>query len=159
MVALARSRVEPFGCRDALDRLGLFATTAPGGAGTWRDEHTLALRGATVLPIADCDTPCRTHALQVASELYLAGVKVLDPLDPSPFHQDGFDIVDHLAGVADTIRAVTPEIGAAEIRSRLRDHLDGLFAHQLPADNGAFEQRLERSLRGRPGRARDPCTS
>lgn len=47
---------------DALTALGLRATTAPFGAGKWRDEYADALTGAEVVAIADKDGPGRAHA-------------------------------------------------------------------------------------------------
>ncbi|HAF08482.1 MAG TPA: hypothetical protein DCK98_00150 [Chloroflexi bacterium] len=51
---------------DALDALGLCATTSPGGASKWRDEYAAYLRGAAVVVIADKDAPGRAHAQGVA---------------------------------------------------------------------------------------------
>jgi hypothetical protein len=128
---------------DALDRLGFFATTNAGGAGNWRDEHTAALEGATVLAIADCDLTGRKHAIQVSAQLLGAGVRVLSPLDPEPLRNDGYDIVDHLADVAATIRAVAPELDDAPVRARLHDDLQPLLSNQVLADAGELQRRLE----------------
>lgn len=125
---------------DALDRLGLFATTNPGGAGKWRAEHTAALAGATVLAIADCDLAGREHALRVSGELAAAGVRVLDPLDLDEHATNGFDVVDYLAELAATVRAVAPD---TDVRVRLRDHLERELRRPLPADSTRLARRLE----------------
>jgi hypothetical protein len=128
---------------DALDRLGVFATTNAGGAGKWRDQHTAALHGATVLAVCDCDLPGRLHAINLSAQLLAAAARVLSPLDPDPNRNDGYDLVDHLAGVADTIRAVTPDLTPTQVRARLRDHLDRLLANQLPTNPADLHHRLE----------------
>jgi hypothetical protein len=129
---------------DALDRLGSFATTSPGGAGKWRSEHTTALRGARVTVIADCDKPGRLHAIQITQELLAEGLSVQMPLDPNPYHEDGFDIADHLAGVAQALRATTPEISRWRVRWLLRQHLDQLLRTCPPADPDALRERYLR---------------
>jgi len=66
---------------DNLTRLGLTATTAPGGAaGKWRPEYSEALRGAEVIVLPDNDPPGRKHAQDVAQSLHgvAASVKVLE---------------------------------------------------------------------------------
>jgi len=55
---------------DALEGLGVVATTAPGGAGKWRQEYTESLRGKAVVILPDNDGPGREHAQQVARELH-----------------------------------------------------------------------------------------
>jgi AAA domain len=56
-----------------LIRLGLIATTNPGGAskghGKWQDELTPHFRGADVVIIADNDEPGRSHAADIAAKL------------------------------------------------------------------------------------------
>jgi hypothetical protein len=118
---------------DALDRLGFFATTNAGGAGKWRPEHTLALTGATILVICDCDQPGRHHAYNITQELLDANIHALTPFDPAPLRHDGYDIVDHLAGVAETVRVVTPGITDTTVRDELHHHLRRLLSHQLRA--------------------------
>jgi hypothetical protein len=130
---------------DALDRLGLFATTNPGGAGKWRDQHSAALRGATVIVISDCDLPGRLHGLDVSLQLVAEGVKVLDPLELDPLAQDGFDVVDYLAGLAETLRAVAPAMPESDLRARLSDHLERELRRQLPADATTLSRRRERA--------------
>lgn len=61
---------------DTLMGLGLPATTMPGGAGKWRDNHTASLAGARVIVVADNDEVGRKHALDVAEKLKEAGSKV-----------------------------------------------------------------------------------
>lgn len=56
----------------ALERAGKTATCNPMGAGKWRPEHTEALRGASVIVVADRDDTGRDHARTVTQSL--AGV-------------------------------------------------------------------------------------
>jgi hypothetical protein len=125
---------------DALDRIGFFATTNAGGAGKWHEHHSKPFTGATVLTICDCDQPGRRHAYDVSVQLLAAGVAVLAPLDPSPLDHDGYDIVDYLAAVADTIRTVTPDISDANLRAGLHDHLRKLASQQLIATVQTLER-------------------
>ncbi len=65
---------------DNLARLGLAATTAPMGAGKWRDYYSGWLKGANVVILPDNDEPGRKHAQQVAQSIHgkAASVKVLE---------------------------------------------------------------------------------
>jgi 5S rRNA maturation endonuclease (ribonuclease M5) len=54
---------------ETLRSLGRVATTMPGGAGKWRENHTEALRGANVIVVADNDEVGKTHAADVADKL------------------------------------------------------------------------------------------
>ena len=76
----------------ALEATGCTATTNPGGAGKWKQEHTRALRGASVVVIADRDEPGRAHARTVASRLdgVADQVRAVEPTS-------GKDIAEHLA--------------------------------------------------------------
>jgi 5S rRNA maturation endonuclease (ribonuclease M5) len=56
---------------------GQVATTIPGGAGKWRDEHTRTLAGAEVMVVADKDGPGRQHATQVRAALEPTGAHVV----------------------------------------------------------------------------------
>ena len=60
---------------DRLAREGLVATTNPGGAGKWRDEHTNVLTGRNVLVIADNDPAGQEHAGCAARMLANANAK------------------------------------------------------------------------------------
>ena len=61
---------------DTLIKLGIIATTMPGGAGKWLNIHTQALAGADVEIIADNDKPGIEHAQKVLQELSKAGCTV-----------------------------------------------------------------------------------
>ena len=65
---------------DLLTGWGLTATTAPGGAGKWRQEYAAALRGRGVTILPDADRPGREHALKVAASLLgvADGVKIIE---------------------------------------------------------------------------------
>ena len=53
----------------ALESIGAVATCSPLGAGKWRDEYTVPLRGARVVILPDKDDPGRAHATKVADSL------------------------------------------------------------------------------------------
>jgi hypothetical protein len=133
---------------DALERIGLLATTNAGGAGKWRDDHTAALAGAVVTVIADSDLPGRLHAIDVTARCAAAGVEARMPLDLGPLRQDGFDVVDHLAGVAATSKTVNPELPAAELRQNLRRNLEREMGRCLPVDPDALRVLTERARHG-----------
>jgi putative DNA primase/helicase len=54
---------------DTLVRLGLCATTSPGGAGKWRPEYSKALDDRQVVILPDNDEPGRKHAADVTQAL------------------------------------------------------------------------------------------
>jgi hypothetical protein len=54
---------------DAIAALGFAATTHAGGAGKWRPEYAVALRGGRVVVIPDNDEPGRRHAETVVGAL------------------------------------------------------------------------------------------
>jgi putative DNA primase/helicase len=69
---------------DALERLGLYATTNPMGAGKgkWRDEHSRMLIGAAdVNVIRDRDEKGHEHAAEVVASLHHVGIEstLLEP--------------------------------------------------------------------------------
>jgi 5S rRNA maturation endonuclease (ribonuclease M5) len=65
---------------EALERLGLFATTNPMGAGKWRDAYSSELKGAKCVILPDNDEVGREHAQQVAKSLYgiAESIKILE---------------------------------------------------------------------------------
>lgn len=78
---------------DALTALDLVATTNPGGAGKWTDEHTNALLGAKLVNVVwDRDEEGQRHALQVVEALAAAGLRVRTLRAKA-----GKDVSDHLA--------------------------------------------------------------
>jgi 5S rRNA maturation endonuclease (ribonuclease M5) len=69
---------------------GEVATTIPGGAGKWRDEHTETLRDTGVMVVADNDGPGIKHARQVAARL--EGVaRFVVVVRPADGHKDAAD--------------------------------------------------------------------
>jgi hypothetical protein len=54
---------------DQLARIGLTATTNPGGAGKWCEDYTEVLRGAHVVILPDNDGPGQAHAAKVVHSL------------------------------------------------------------------------------------------
>jgi putative DNA primase/helicase len=114
----------------ALERLGIVATTNPGGAGKWRREYSEALRGANVTIVADRDEPGRDHARAVARALQgvAAEVAVMEPAT-------GKDISDHLAhggGIADLVElqdsALQSQVPGATVPPALGEMAPGTVA-------------------------------
>ncbi|MBG0789657.1 MAG: AAA family ATPase [Desulfovibrionaceae bacterium] len=64
---------------DNLAGLGIVATCNPQGAGKWRDEYSLYLKGKRVVILPDNDEPGRSHAEDVKQKLlsHVAGVRVV----------------------------------------------------------------------------------
>lgn len=71
--------VEGEKCADALNSIGITATTNVGGAGKWLPEYNEILRNARVSVLADNDDPGRSHAGEVVEELHgvAASLKLL----------------------------------------------------------------------------------
>lgn len=102
---------------DNLGRVGLTATTNPGGAGNWRDEYSGELRGVRVVILPDNDGPGHEHAQAVAQRLQGVAAEV------RTLHLPGLpekaDVTDFLAELeaegkdSEAIRA-TLEARAAE---------------------------------------------
>lgn len=89
---------------DALAALGFCATTAPMGAGKWRDSYTEALRGAQMVYILpDHDKPGRAHACIVAKALQsvLIPVNIIDLRAQWPALPRKGDVSDVLAALGD----------------------------------------------------------
>jgi putative DNA primase/helicase len=65
---------------DTLTELGYVATTAPMGAGKWKEQYSETLAGAEVIIIPDNDPPGRKHVEQIATSLKEkdCAVRVLD---------------------------------------------------------------------------------
>jgi len=82
---------------DALSNIGLNATTAPMGAGKWRNAYSETLRGADVIILPDRDAPGRKHAAQVAQSLCgkATSIKVIELPDRENQHIK--DVSDWLA--------------------------------------------------------------
>ena len=80
---------------DNLARLGLVATTNPGGAGKWREEFGPYLQGRRVAILPDNDAPGQAHALDVAHKLapHAAEVRIVN----LPGLPAGGDVSDWLA--------------------------------------------------------------
>jgi AAA domain len=80
---------------DTLAGKGIAATTAPGGAGKWRDEYTQQLVTAGVVQVVilpDHDAPGAAHGQQVAASCHAAGLRVkLIALPDLPAHGDVTD--------------------------------------------------------------------
>jgi hypothetical protein len=150
LLTLARQRrrvliVEGEKACDALERIGLFATTNAGGAGKWKPNHTASLSGATVVAICDSDLPGRLHAAEVTASAVAAEVDARMPLDLFELGNDSSDIVDWLAAVAAAARTVNPGLPSDELRARLRRKLEHELARQLPATTRELQTFVERA--------------
>lgn len=85
---------------DSLRALGLTATTAPMGAGKWREEYTYYLKDINqVVLIPDCDTPGRNHMCAVSEQLESAGINCLitDLLELDATLTEKSDVSDYLS--------------------------------------------------------------
>jgi len=71
---------------DTLATLGLPTTTAPMGAGKWKDSYTAALNGKNVAIAPDNDAPGIEHAQMVARALngHAKTIKIVGPLSSKP---------------------------------------------------------------------------
>ena len=76
---------------DRLHRMGLCATTNPGGAGKWLPHHTDTVAGAELHIVADKDDPGRAHATAIRDACTPRGCRVTIWEAAS-----GKDISDHL---------------------------------------------------------------
>lgn len=84
---------------DTLTALHYTATTAPLGAGKWRDSYTSELQGAIhIIILPDCDKPGRQHAITVAEKLIKQGLRVslADLQQLAPSLPEKADITDYL---------------------------------------------------------------
>ncbi|MCY4088185.1 MAG: AAA family ATPase [Actinomycetia bacterium] len=111
--------VEGEKCADALNDLGLVATTNPGGAGKWQEEFSENMLANTDCVVwADCDKPGRGHANQVAQSLARVGCTVhIADLDTD--RDDGYDIADRLRFLQR--EDVTDEQLAGHLRDTVED--------------------------------------
>jgi 5S rRNA maturation endonuclease (ribonuclease M5) len=68
---------------ESVTSLGFVATTNPGGAGKWLEEHSKALKGKKVVILQDDDEPGRKHGQAVAESVtkYATEVKLLPPFE------------------------------------------------------------------------------
>lgn len=90
---------------DALVGAGVYATSGDGGAANWRnvaDSAAVALKGATVVVVADRDTPGYECAKEAAASLaeVAANVAVVEALAP---HKDAAEHVAAGHGVGDFV--------------------------------------------------------
>lgn len=153
---------------DALAKLGLVATTNPGGAGKFRSEYAEFLRARAVVVIPDNDPPGKEHAAQVAQLLCgkAASVKIL-PLpglpprgDVSDWLANGGDREQLLRLVQETAPIPTPTqalpeimITGRQLRDLTHEVLEALHAKNDPPRlfaRGGRICRVRQDERGRP---------
>lgn len=97
---------------DALRALGLRATTNAMGAGKWREEYTISLKGAQVIVLPDADKPGLDHAQQVAASCTAEGIEArIVELSGLP---DKGDVSDWLnaGGTSDRLEVLANEASA-----------------------------------------------
>jgi|GEM_PF-1830055 len=82
----------------ALERLGLVATTAAGGAGRgkWKADYAAALKGTEVIVLPDNDEPGREHAREVLQALRKEGIRSAI-VDIAAGMEPGADVSDAIA--------------------------------------------------------------
>lgn len=104
---------------DNLRRLGVVATTNPGGAGKWRDDYSIFLKDWDVVVLPDNDGPGRNHASLVRRSLHgvAHSVRVL----ALPGLGDKGDVSDWIAG--------------GGTRAKLLELVELLPADEEPAQN------------------------
>ena len=124
----------------ALERVGLVASCSPMGAGKWQRHYSDMLEGCKVTPIPDCDQPGREHMLDVMESCHNAGVHVTEPLELGVHYPAGYDIVDLLAQISDTVRACNPEITLGELRHSLRQAVEHWAGRCLRRHDKSVEQ-------------------
>ena len=127
---------------DALVAVGLCATTAPMGAGKWRDEYAAVLTGAEVVVIADKDAAGRAHARAVADSssrtarsvrlLELPGDNVKDLADwiSSGGSREGLEA---LANATPPRSSAAPTPGAARKVEKDNEEGGGAFGPSMPS--------------------------
>lgn len=155
--------------KDALEEAGLFgefaATTAPHGAGKWREEYAETLAGKTVYICPDNDEQGRAHAEQIATSAAPVARDVrLVELPHLPHKGDAVDFFELGGHIAELIEiaeaapswtpAATEEpaapcrfprftLGEIFTRPRLEYLIQGMFVEQgtgvVSADYGGFK--------------------
>ena len=114
---------------DTLVAVGLTATTAPHGAGTWRPAYTAVLAGATVVVLADRDPKGVEYARAVTAELTGAGCIVTTLVPPSTA-KDVTELIE-AGGSVDDLETLTDDIDLDTPKVRLTRDGRPAFA-QIP---------------------------
>ena len=99
---------------DNLARLGLVATTNPGGAGKWRGEFSINLKGRDCVILPDNDEAGRSHARKVARALDGLARSVIEL--PLPGLGAKEDVSDWIArgGTAEALRALAAAVAPTQ---------------------------------------------
>jgi hypothetical protein len=112
---------------EALEALGVVATTNAGGAGKWREEYTKAVAGAKlVVLLPDNDEPGREHAAKVAESLTRAGAPYV--IVGLPGLAEKGDVSDWLAagGTRDSLDTLVKKAMAEPASTEaIGDHIGG----------------------------------
>jgi hypothetical protein len=130
---------------EAIEALGIVATTIAMGAGKWFDGFAPPLVGAYVVLCPDCDLEGRKHAVQAGRSLLAAGADVYGPLELYAHEQSGYDLYDYLAECAETLRVVESGLDRVAVRGRLRQIVLKMLRHCLPATHASLGDYLERA--------------
>ncbi len=138
------------------DRLwaeGIAATTSPMGAGNWRDDYAMSLKGRLVAIIPDNDAPGRKYAEKVATSLHgVAGDTRIVQLPGLEEHGDVSDWLDKGGPIPQLMKLVEQSplyAPAADLSSEGQDH------PYLETDGGLF--RISRTRNG--GTEKIPLTN
>jgi Virulence-associated protein E-like domain len=95
---------------DNVRRLGLTATCNPGGAGKWRAEYGIFLKGRDVVLLPDADAPGRKHVRKIAELLGALPARVRVLLLPKKDVSDWIEAGGDRAGLLELV-----EYGANEL--------------------------------------------
>lgn len=118
---------------DRLRALGLVATCNPGGAGKWREEYNVHLKGRPIFITPDNDQPGRDHAIAVARAMHGTAASVRVVHLPGLKNHD--DVTDFLAAghTVDELRALaeaTPDWSPTTTSSDdVQKHIDSGVAN------------------------------
>lgn len=113
---------------EALEQLGLYATTNKGGAGKWKKEVSEDLKGAKVVIIPDLDEPGRRHGRMVAKDLegHAREVRVLNLKKLEASLPDKGDVSDLISikGPEEALALLLEGVKRALVMSRKVDDSD-----------------------------------
>jgi hypothetical protein len=137
---------------DRLRSLGLIATTAPMGAGKWRQGYTDTLAGREVVLVPHNDEPGRRHMDAVAAQLHDTGCTVtvvnLPGLDDHGDVSDWLDAGFSGKDLIDRAREL-PEWKAGTLGTRLSD-VEPERYRRVRGENGSANGQHDHTTTGKP---------
>ncbi|WP_285295770.1 AAA family ATPase [Aureimonas altamirensis] len=147
---------------DRVAGLGLVATSAPEGAGKWRDELNQWFAGKHVIILADNDKPGRDHADQVEAGVRSVAASVRQVHFPMlPEKGDVSDWLDMGNGAAE-LSAYCQEAVPVEQRERFSLDWFGDIQDSMPKETfikGVFGVNEFTMLSGKPGSGKSVITT